>query len=934
MLDIIFDKIKETVTSRVFAITMIYLVLVGGLIYRMFYLQIIHGEEYQKKYESSQTHTRAIKATRGNIYDKNGKLLAENVLTYSVIFQDYGKLTEASDINDMVANMIKLIEKNNDTIDVEFGLKLNDEGKIVYAVSGNKKKRFLKDAYSNEKLTDKELSVSAEDAYEFINYSTDTNSPKFNVDKKKYSKEMQFKITAIRYAMYMNRYSKYKQLTIASDVNEKTVAAIEENSADLKGVSIMEDTRRVYHCSTSMAHILGYTGSVGSTSLKEQGLDEEKYTSNDQIGKSGIEKEYEDYLHGTMGQEEVTLNNKKAITKIEVTKEPVAGKDVYLTIDADLQEATYKMLEEHIAGILLSKIEAGGDFSIKMTDVYYALLNNVIDVMKFSEKDASDLEKSIYNTYKHERSSVFDRLDTVLGFNSKENYNTLNKDYQDYTVYIYRLLGNKGVLLKDKIDKNDATYKKYVKDKISLSEFLQYAISKEWIDRSKFSDTDGYYSSEEIYAKMIQYTKKLLKNDSTFNKKVYKNLVASQKITGTQISLLLFEQGVIKYNKDEVAKLKSGAISASSFIRGKIKKLKITPGQLGLDPSSGSVVVTDSNSGEVRAMVSYPGYDNNKLANKIDADYYSLLTTSTASPLINRPVQQRTAPGSTYKLLTSVAGLTEGVITPSTTFNCTGKFDKFAANNPACWRKSGHGKLNVVGGIKNSCNVFFYNVGWKLSLVNGKYNSNVGLKKLKKYAEMFGFDAPSGVGFGEYQPKISDEYSVPSAIGQGTNAYTPTQINRYTDAVANKGTVYDLSIVDKIKTSSGKVVKNFNSKVHNKITTVADSTWSLVHQGAYQVVNDSNLKGLFSKATVEVAGKTGTAQEQTTRPDHALFTSFAPYDNPKVAVTAVIPHGYTSSYAAEIAGKVYQYMYPEPGTKKKHLIKNEAVTPKASASHD
>ena len=204
------------------------------------------------------------------------------------------------------------------------------------------------------------------------------------------------------------------------------------------------------------------------------------------------------------------------------------------------------------------------------------------------------------------------------------------------------------------------------------------------------------------------------------------------------------------------------------------------------------MVATDPNTGEVLACVSYPGYDNNRLANTMDSDYYSKLLTNQSRPFYNNATQEKTAPGSTYKPLSAIAGLTEGV------------YEKIEPN-PKCWiYPSSHGNLNVSQGIQHSCNDFFYEVGYRLGLNNagdskldsdtsdGKstqnyYSSERGIAKLQKYAEEFGLGDTSGMEIPESAPQISDDNSVLSAIGQGTNNYTTSQLARYITAVANEG---------------------------------------------------------------------------------------------------------------------------------------------------
>ena len=368
--------------------------------------------------------------------------------------------------------------------------------------------------------------------------------------------------------------------------------------------------------------------------------------------------------------------------------------------------------------------------------------------------------------------------------------------------------------------------------------FLNYAITQNWIDTSKL-ESDSYSSSEEIYASLLNYLQDYLSEDSEFDKLLYEYLIKSGSISGAQICAILYEQGVLPMDEASYNGLLSGSVDAYSWLYGKIASLEITPGQLALEPCSAGAVVSDPNTGEVLACVSYPGYDNNRLANTMDSSYYRQLNTGLARTFYNRATQEKTAPGSTYKMVSSVAGLTEGIINGNTTFYCDGIFTNVTPS-PRCWNRSGHGSLNVVRALQVSCNEFFYNVGYDLGLdANGNYDSDLGIEKLAKYASMFGLNEKSGVEIPESSPEISDQYAVQSAIGQGTNNYTVSQLNRYVAAVANRGTVYDLTLVDKTTDSSGKLIKEYEPEVVNTMDEVSSTTWDLVHEGMIRMVENS-----------------------------------------------------------------------------------------------
>ncbi len=935
MLDTLKEYVQTFFNSRLMPVTVVFVLLFSVLVNRMFDLQIVNDDEIKEKGASNTTKERYIKATRGNIYDCNGTLLAYNKLAYNITFSDtvtYSKM-ENEQKNAMIHRLIQMIEKNGNEISVEFYMEYDKKGSLQYTIEGSSLERFIAEVYSTKvnDLTQEQKDTTAQELYDFLQDDTLSNSPGFAVSDE-YKKKMALKITAIRYAMFINRYTKFQDLVLAKDINKVTLAAIKENSSELPGIDIEQDTIRVYKKSKYFAHMLGYTGSISAEKLEELKAEDPKttYTTDDQIGISGLESTYEEELKGTKGSQTLTIDGSTSrIVDVTTKKEPTAGNDLYLTIDAKLQEECYHLLEEHIAGILISNINnsmyAGTrghstkDIKVPIYDVYNALIqNNVVNVSRFTDDDASSLEKKTHRKYKNRKKAIIRRMRKLLGTESKATSKTLSDDMEEFLDYFYTVLKEQEIVMVNAIDTEDAIYKSYANGNISLSKYLQYAISEQWIDLEALKIGNDFYSTQEIYEKLVDYGLDLLENDNTFAKMIYSYLIYHYELSGKDCCLLLFDQGSIKYNETEYNQLSQGVLSSYGFIIRKIKNLDITPGQLGLDPCSGSIVVTDVNTGEVKAMVTYPSYDNNKMANKVDSEYfYTYLTDNTASPLLNRPTQQEIAPGSTFKMLSSIAALEEGILSTGTTIHDKVTFSKAPGyGTPKCWSSSSHGNVNVSTALEHSCNYFFYNVGYMLGNGSGgSVNDSKGLDRLEKYAEMFGLTDTSGVEVSELAPHFSTSDVIRSSIGQGNHAYAPVQLARYVTTVANSGTCYDLTLVDKIKNVKGKTVLNNSAKVRNKVS-ISQSTWDAVHRGVYLVVNSgsSSIKHMFEGIKTTVAGKTGTAQQNTLHPNHAYFVSYAPYEDPEISVTCVIPNGYTSAHAAETASDVYRYYF---GDKKK-----------------
>lgn len=346
-----------------------------------------------------------------------------------------------------------------------------------------------------------------------------------------------------------------------------------------------------------------------------------------------------------------------------------------------------------------------------------------------------------------------------------------------------------GILDSGAVDYSDDTYTEWSQGNISLYAYLNYAISRNWINTVNLSGS-SYSSSAEIYQAILDYIEEYIESDSGLDRLIYENLIQDGTVTGAQICAIVYEQGVLDMDEDLYGGLRAGTVSAYNWLCDRIENLDITPGQLALEPCSGGAVVTDPGSGEVLSCVSYPGYDNNRLANTMDTDYYNDLVSGMNNIFYNRATQEKTAPGSTYKMVSAVAALTEGVIDSGSTVYCSGEFTKVTPS-PKCWiYPNAHGSLNVVGALEHSCNDFFYEVGYRLAADDdGIYDSDLGTDTLAKYAEMFGLGETSGIEITEAEPEISDEYAVQSAIGQGTNNFTVSQLARYVSEVSCFGAV-------------------------------------------------------------------------------------------------------------------------------------------------
>ena len=935
----IFKKIS---LKRTTVLILVFVIMSVVLVRRLFDLQIIQGEDYISKFQARTTKERVLKSTRGNILDRNGDILASNVLSYSLTLEDNGTYTSTREknltLNGVAYQVLQILHSNGDDITHSFHIVVDKNGEYAFdVVEGFTLNRFRADIYGQaliDDLKDEQKTATADQMMEFL-----TGSEKFSIvlsGDRAYTedeltshglpltltKQEMLDIATIRYELNTNSFKKYMQVTIATNVSEKSVAAIMENKTGLQGIDVVEDSIRQYIDDESMAPILGYTGKASSEELTELRKQNPDYSNDAIVGKAGIEQYMELTLQGTDGKETVSVDNLGKVLKIdEDTKvEPVAGDDVQLTIETDWQSAIYQILKQRVAGVLLTKIDAAKTFDytyvtdasqirIPIYDVYNALISNsVIDITKFSNEDASDIEKNLYAKFQQKQQRVFDTISTKLNGSNPPAYKDEDEETQEYLSYICNdlLRDTLGIISKDAIDTSDATYKAWTTDEtISLKDYLTYATSQGWIDISSFSPEGEYLDSEEIYQALTAYIIDYLSTDTGFSKLLYKYMLQEDTISGQEICLVLYEQGVLDKNDDDYENLASGAMGAYDFMINKIYTLEIEPAQLALMPCSASAVVVDVKTGDVVALVSYPGYDNNRLTNDMDTDYYAKLALDQSSPFFNKATQQTTAPGSTLKLLSTIAGMEEGIIDEGTYIECTGTFD-YVDPPINCWYKNGHGSLDIRTAIEQSCNYFFNMIGFQLGKVGDNEFSEVqSLNKLQEYASLIGLDRKTGIELSEATPKVSDAKAVPSYMGQGNNLFTTSELARYATVMATSGNVFKLTLLDKVMEPKGDVIQEYEPEIED-VVNISSNIWDVIHDGMRRVIQTHSQ---FDGLGVEVAGKTGTAELDLRHPNHGLFIGYAPASDPEYAVAIRIANGYSSGNACLIANDIFKYMY-------------------------
>lgn len=357
-----------------------------------------------------------------------------------------------------------------------------------------------------------------------------------------------------------------------------------------------------------------------------------------------------------------------------------------------------------------------------------------------------------------------------------------------------------------------------------------------------------------------------------------------------------------------------------------------------VDSTSGVVIAMDPRTGAILSMVSLPSYDNNLFARGISVQDYGQLSDNPEHPLVNHAISGQYPPGSTFKIIPAAAGLEEKVINLETHLKCEGELllpNKYFPNDPTkaqvfkCWNKWGHGSLDIIGGIAQSCDIYFYQVGGGFENFRG-----LGMEKLGEYARAFGFGEPTGIALsGESAGLIPDDRwkrvnygehwvtgdTYNAVIGQGYVLVTPLQLLNAAVAVANGGTLYRPQVLYKIVDTEGRTIRDFAPEVIRQVPVSAQNL-EIVREGMRAAVTQGTAHRI-NLAEIAVAGKTGTAEypgprdEEGILPTHAWFIAFAPYEEPEIALVVFVSGGHEGAkIAVPIAAKILRAYFglPQP----------------------
>lgn len=647
------------------------------LIVQLFNLQIVNGKEYRETSNTRLSRETVVKAARGSIKDRTGNLLVTTKMGFNVDL--YKTKIDTATLNKTILNTIRILESNKDKYINNLPIKVNP---FEFENQDEEtQKKWKKENDINENATAEECFYSLKKEYKIEQEDI----------------EEAYKIMIVRYEIARNGYSSIRPVTIAKDVSRASAVKLGEQSIYFPGISATTEPLVSYPSGSLASHILGYVGNITQAELDGR---EDTYGINDVIGKVGIQYVFEEYLRGQNGIKQLDMSVDGNITDEYITKEAVAGSDVILTIDANLQAVTEK-----------------------------ALANNI-------------------------------------------------------------------------------------------------------------------------------------------------------------------------------KKIASGGFSKTS------------------EAKAGAAVVMNVKTGEILAMASYPDYEPELFINGISQK--KLDEYNKGDNIFNRAISGVYAPGSTFKMITAIAGLETGAITPTEKINDVGVYKK--AHEPACWIWNSygmtHGWLNVTDAIIHSCNYFFYEVGYRVTIDN-----------IAKYAKYYGLGQKTNVELPMEEEGVvatrdkakerGDEWQIgetlSAAIGQSYNSYTPIQMAKYISMLANGGKPIDVTIVKSVIDVNGnqipkeEITKFVNAKLglekqEKEDLNIKKENLEAVLKGMKGVTSEEGgtAYSTFADFNIELGGKTGSAQTDVNGKVNGWFVGFAPYDEPEVAVVVLVENAGSGSYTAEVARDILQ----------------------------
>lgn len=903
--------------NRLFVLLVIAAAIFAVLVCRLFYMQIVNGEEASAGITSSVTREVSMPAARGNIYDRYGRPLAVNEAAFSIEIDD-SIAVDYEDKNEQVVKLYEKMKENGYTVTDNLPISRDTEPK--FTISGDELEEWKTDIGLDKKQMRYDAARTLEYLYDSygLDGTVDENKKREIVSLGINISDKNIMIMNLIMTIESNGGEIVDELPVSED---RPYTFIIENEKEIqrwkKDVS-MDGEELDYTAEESMEYLIDLFGIPQNMSPAMQ--------------RKLAAVRYSLYLQRFKKYQPVTVAREINDKIIAEVKENL---DIFPGVSVET-ESMRKYEEGDKFSNILGYIRQISDEELKEYEQYGYDSGDIVGktgIEKVMELELNGKDGKMLVEVDNMGRKI-STLETEAPVSGNDVFLTIDKDLQ---IAAYNYLED--ALAEAIITRLTSELEKDVP--VTLKQLFTSMIESGSISVSSIMKAEEGYQLT-LKNLILSYNKDIDISDSeqkTAAKQVLTKAVEDGTLSYTTMIFVMLEQGIITADDNYRARIVSGELSPLEIIIDKLRTGDLTPAETNLNPCSGSVVVSDVNSGKTLALVTYPSYDNNELVNTFNNEYYNKLLEDPSTPLVNRPLMQKKAPGSTLKMVTAVAALETGIITPEQTIKDEGLFTKAGTPYARCmiYSLSGstHGYVNVSHALEVSCNYFFYDVSYMLGGETDDPTSLKGITILDEYYDAFGLNSPTGMEIGENPPSMaSPSYkeeimkwqnpeatpsqtrwtsgdTIRAAIGQSVNSFSAASMNKYIATLANGGTRYKMHLIDKVKTSDGSVTQQTEEVVEN-IMKIDRENLDAVYEGMRLVTQGSKgtLRNVFKDFPIDVAAKSGTAEENKNNSSHSWFVGFAPYDNPQIAVTVMIPFGDVSGSPAAVTARniIGEYM--------------------------
>lgn len=913
------EQFLDLCKNRIFVMLCGIIVLFAIIVLRLFSLQIIHGTKYEESITASVSKELPVAAPRGGIYDRYGRPLAVNTVAYCVQIDGSQELELSSEERQKLAKDLTewLFDNGHTHTDA---LPISKKAPYAFTFEGTDEEKEAQELRWKNSigLDKKQKKMTAEECLDWL--LKEYNTPK--------SYSAQEKRTYLSLCMSDDR--NLMALTLALKLNEFGEEIVDELPMAKESPYTFQfngnkNREKSWKESVAMEGKELHYGSMKTLDYLREYFGLPEGLPNDLV-RNTLGIRYSMYLQRYQQFQTVNVATDVSAKTLAYIEE---NQDTFPCVIIDTISLREYPEGEYFAHIL--------GYIRQMTESDYALYKDDVDAKGNPIYSQSDIvgQDGMEKLYERELNGTDGKVQIEVD-NQGRRMSTINSTEPTPGKDLFLTL--------------DSKLQKVAYD--TLEEELRNAV---------LSKLGGSVSTTELFASMINVnhisaSDMLYAEEGTVQYEVCQRLKQAQPdfdpekegaaeaakdflleslekggVSQRELMMMMIEQEHIDVTEEERGGIDSGSLSPLSLIIKKLSNGEMSPAVTGLDPCTGSVFVTQVGTGEVLASVTYPSYDNNELVNTFNNSYYNGLLQDGNTPLVNRPLKQKKAPGSTFKMIVALAGMETGTITPNTLIVDKGIFKDAGLPYARCWVYSNtggtHGPVNVSHALEVSCNYFFYELGYRLGNPDGgeitETTTNRSIAVMNEYMAAFGLNDFTGLELDEYGPTMASPANkekavktfnpdattsqtrwtngdtIRAAIGQSINSYTPAQMTKYISTLANGGTLYKLHMVDHIQNPDGSLHSETEEVVENVIEFKKENLQA-VYDGMYLVTSGTRgtIRGAFKDLPVKVAAKTGTAEEDKNRSSHTWFVCFAPYDDPQIAITIMMPFAEKSGASA------------------------------------